>query len=205
MGRYSKEPAGGDFEQPPAGTHVGICFRVIDLGTQHSEFNGEERIASQVLISWELPEETMADGRPFSVSRFYTNSLHEKAALRSDLAAWRGRDFTDKELAGFDLQSIVGKACLVSVVLNNKGKAKVKAVLALPKGTKPPKLVNPAQTFFLDEPWDQTVWDALPKGIRAIIQKSDEYRERLGGGDTRSENEWPHDQDAPAEEADIPF
>jgi hypothetical protein len=196
MGRYSKEPSGEDFEQPPPGTHLGMCFRIVDLGTQVGEFNGEERIANQVLISWELPEETMNDGRPFAVSRFYTNSLHEKAALRKDLEAWRGRAFTERELEGFDLLSILGKAALVSVVMNAKGKAKVNGVFALPKGTKAPKLVNPQQAFFIDE-WDESVWKELPKGIQAIIQKSEEYRDRVDGGNPPDDGPEPPPDDVP--------
>ncbi len=181
MGRYSKEPQGGDFEQAPAGTHRATCYSIIDLGTQHVEFNGEEKTQNQVMISWELPDETMSDGRPFSVSRFYTNSLHEKSSLRKDLAAWRGRDFTEQELAGFDLASIIGKGCLVSVVMNQKNKAKVGAVLAMPKGTATSKLVNDQRLFFLDE-WDAHVWENLPKGLKAIIMKSDEYQQLHGPG-----------------------
>ena len=43
------------------------------------------------------------NGRRFQLRKDYKNSLHEKAGLRKDLEAWRGRRFTDAELAGFDL------------------------------------------------------------------------------------------------------
>lgn len=201
MGRYAKEPEGGDFEQAPSGTHVAICFRVIDLGTQHGEYEGKETIRSQVLVSWELPGELMADGKPFSVSRFYTNSLSEKANLRKDLAGWRGRDFTDQELQKFDLATILGKPCLVSVIHDKKGKARINAVLALPKGTTVPKPVNLLQCFFLDE-WDASVWADLPKGIKGIIEKSDEYRARQDG-DAPDEDAHPANVDENLE--DIPF
>lgn len=202
MGRYARQPSGGgDYEQPDPGTYVGVCFRICDLGTQHSDFNGEERIVNQILVSWELPGELMKDGRPFAVSKFFTNSLHEKATLRKDLAAWRGRDFTESELEAFDLASILGKACLVSVVLSTKGKSKVQAVLALPKGTPAPKATNELQSFFLDE-YDEAVWETIPKGIRGIIQKSEEYQAMNGGG-------APHEEDEPpvpiSDEDDIPF
>jgi hypothetical protein len=203
MSRYAREPENsGDFEyqEAPTGTHVAICYRVIDLGTQHGEYGGEEQIRNQVLVQWELPEELMTDGRPFSVSRFYTNSLHEKATLRKDLAAWRGRDFTEKELAGFDLASIIGKGCLVSVVKTQKGKSKVGAVLALPKGTKVPKLVNEPVTFFIDE-WDNAVWEKLTKGLKGMIQKSDEYQERMHGSPLSNGDE----PSMPIDTDDIPF
>jgi hypothetical protein len=206
MGRFAREPTGGEIEQAPAGTHLGICFRVIDLGTQHSEWEGEAKISNQVLISWELPGETMEDGRPFAASRFYTNSLHEKAALRKDLASWRGRDFTEVELAGFDLGTIVGKPCLLSIVHNKKGKAKVAAVLAVPKGTTAPTLVNDTLAFFLDD-WDEDAWEKLPKGIKAIIQKSDEYH-AMKNGDAPDDDAQPaavDEEEIPVEKEEIPF
>ena len=174
MGRYAKEPQGGSFEKAPAGTHLGICFRVIDLGTQHKEWQGEERVVSQVLVSWELPAETMADGRPFSVSRFYTNSLHEKSTMRKDLEAWRGRPFTEKELAGFDLSSILDAPAMISVIHTESGREQVHSVIAVPKGMPIPKRHNPLQAFFIDE-WDDAVFAQLPDGIQKIIKASDEY------------------------------
>ena len=31
------DTGGGDFEQPPIGTHMARCVRVIDIGTQRGE------------------------------------------------------------------------------------------------------------------------------------------------------------------------
>ena len=59
---------------------------------------------------------TLADGKPFLISRRYSLSLHEKSSLRRDLESWRGRAFTQEELRGFDLEVLIGVGCLVSVV-----------------------------------------------------------------------------------------
>ena len=120
---------GTSFEQPPTGSHAARCISIIDLGTQRSTYEGEVQIKHQVIVRWELANEllTIGDfaGKPFTVSKFYTASLHEKAGLRKDLASWRGRDFTAEELKGFDMKSILGKPCMLSVGLSEKGKAKV--------------------------------------------------------------------------------
>src|ERR1700685_4504260 len=96
---------GGDFEQPPIGTHMARCVRVIDIGTQRGEYQGKVNIRRQCIIAWELPTELMSEGdsagKPFIVSRFYTASLGKKANLRADLQNWRGREFTEEELSGF--------------------------------------------------------------------------------------------------------
>lgn len=175
MGRFAKDSGGGDFKQPPTGNHVARCIKITDLGTEHGEYQGQPRVRNQVLVTWELCNELMDDGRPFTVSNFYTNSLSEKATLRHHLEAWRGRSFTEEELAGFDLQNILGKPCMLSVVLNDKGKAKVGAVASMPKGMVAPDPVNPVTAFWIDE-WDQAAYEKIPDGIRKIIDASEEVK-----------------------------
>ena len=46
------------YELAPAGSHTAVCLRVVDLGTQAGMY-GPKR---QILISWELPDDQMADG-----------------------------------------------------------------------------------------------------------------------------------------------
>src|SRR5262249_30756803 len=78
----------------------------------------------------------------FFVSRVYTLSLNELSILRKDLAAWRSRDFTDDELKGFDLETIIGHACLLNVAHENRNGetyANVTAVMKLPKGMTAPQ------------------------------------------------------------------
>jgi hypothetical protein len=186
VGRYASDKGGGDFQQCPVGSHVAICVELIDLGTQHGEYQGKPNTRNQVVIRWETPSETMEDGQPFLVSAFFTNSLGEKATLRPILESWRGRAFTPEELASFDLQAILGKPCLISVIHNEKGKAKVNAVMQLPKGTPVPPVHNKLKSFWINE-WDSAAFEALPEFFKAKIMESDEYVERQiakskGGG-----------------------
>jgi len=177
-----KDSGGGDFEQPPIGTHVARCVKMIDIGTQQGEYQGKATYRRQVIIGWELPSELMqegdAAGKPFVVSKFYTASLGEKANLRADLRNWRGRDFTDEELAGFDAKNILGKPCMLSLTENDKGKARVTGVMALPKGTAVPEQIIPT-LFFSLEPQDfkPEVFEALSEGYKKMIRVSPEYME----------------------------
>ncbi len=66
------------FELPPAGPTAARCSRLIDLGSQQSEFNGEKKMQRKILLTWELAE-TRADDTPFQVSRRFGLSLHEKS------------------------------------------------------------------------------------------------------------------------------
>lgn len=171
--------SGSGFKQVEAGVYPGRCVRVIGIGTQHGEYAGKPTTRVQVIVSWELPTELIAEGdyagQPYMVSKFYTASLGEKSNLRKDLASWRGRDFTPEELKGFDLKNILTKPCMVSVIHNDKGKAKVNGIMALPKGMAVPEQINPTVLFNVFQ-WDDAVFDSLTDGIKDLIRKSDEYQ-----------------------------
>jgi hypothetical protein len=192
---------GVSFKNVNPGTYVGRCVRVIDIGTQHSEFSGKPMIKKQIIISWELPTEKIFDGefigQPYMVSKFYTASLHEKANLRKDLEAWRGRAFTDEELKGFELTKVLGAPCMLSVIHNDKGKTKINGVIALPKGMVVPEQINPS-IFFDVEKFDQDIFTSLTPGIQKLIMASDEYK--YPNQDVDKGDEPP-----PIEEDDIPF
>lgn len=126
-----------DFIPAPAGTHSAVCCDVVDLGVLEVSFGGETKKQHKVNLVWQI-EEVMQDNRPYLVRKRYTLSLHEKAALRKDLEAWRGRPFTSEELQGFDLEVLIGKPCMLSVI-HNPGKAggvfaNVVAIMKSPKG-----------------------------------------------------------------------
>lgn len=193
---------GTDFKQVEPGTHPGRCFKIIDLGTQHSTYEGHEQVKKQVLINWELPTELIPDGefkgQPYAVGRFYTASLNEKSNLRKDLEAWRGKAFTDEELDGFHLGKLLGQTCMLSVTHNTKGKAQVVGVMKLMKGVKVPDAVNSPVMFDISE-WNEEIFESLSDGIKDMIRKSDEYKERQGIPISGPENEGMLD------EGEIPF
>lgn len=203
MGRHAS--ASSNFTPTPLGTHVARCIRVIDIGTQHGEYKGEPSVKNQVVVVFELPQELYEakDGmKPYVISKYYTNSLAEKATLRAHLVSWRGRDFTDEELDAFDLETIVGKPCLVTVVEGTKkDKRNISTVTGLPKGMECPPQVNPSFTFWLDE-FDQKKFDALSEGMKRKVMDSDEYKAMVadslpGSAAASAQNEQKKDDDLP--------
>ena len=171
---------GGDFEQCPAGSFAARCYQIIDLGHQTFEWKGEAKVAPKVRITWEL-NEMMSDGRPFSISREYTASIGEKANLRKDLEAWRGRPFSAEELRNFSLENVLGAPCLLGIVHkpskdNSKVYANVGSIMALPKGMPSPELVNPAVKFDIGT-FDQKVFDGLSSYVQKKILMSKELEE----------------------------
>lgn len=170
---------GGNFELTPAGTHVATCYRIIDLGTQKGEWKGKEKNQPKVLIAWELAHEKMSDGRPFCISKRYTASLSEKSNLRKDLQAWRGRAFTDDELAAFNIAKLLGVPCqlgVAHVTKDGKTYANITAILGVSKGTTVPPLVNEKVHFDLDpKTFDREVYDKLSDNLRETIAKAPEF------------------------------
>jgi|YelNatPaOPRAMG01_1025707.scaffolds.fasta_scaffold26911_3 hypothetical protein len=175
------------FELPPAGPQAAICTRVIDLGTQTTDYQGEQRPSRKVLLTWRLAE-TRADGEPFMVSRRFTASLHEKSALRGILKGWRGRDFTLTELAAFDLRRLLGASCLLNLThtqRNGRDYADIVSVSPIPKGMAAPEPLGDFEAVLLDLS-DPTTFDAM-------ASLSDRLREQI-----EASPEWKAAQAAPA-------
>lgn len=126
-----------DFVLCPAGTHLAVCVDVVDLGQVKTTWQGKEKTQHKARLVWQINERN-ADGKPFIAQRRYTVSLDERAALRKDLESWRGRTFSEDELNGFDVESVIGVGCMLSVVHETRdGKTydNVNAVMRPPRGT----------------------------------------------------------------------
>lgn len=207
MGRYTQDTGGEAFKPAPAGAHIARCIKLVDLGTQHDEYQGKPLVRSRVLVFWELPNEMVeieGEQKPAIVTKFYTNSLAEKANLRKDLEQWRGRAFTEEELKRFDLQSILGAPCMLSVVHNEKGRAQVGSLMKMPRGQEAPAAKNTPIAFWLDE-FKQESFDALSDNLKALIKKSPEYQEIVNPKAPRSQPPGNGNDKFADMEDDIPF
>lgn len=179
--------SGGDFTPPPEGTHPARCYRVVDLGTQETNFQGQVKHQRKVIVSWELPTEPMEDGKPFTVHQRYTFSSHEKSNFRKHLESWRGKRFTDADFGddGFDIANLLGVPCLLTVVHNTSGErtyANVDSVVKLPKDYEVPKAVNDTMLMSLEPgEFDATTFALLPEGLQETIRKSPEFAEITNG------------------------
>ena len=112
MGLIAKDSGGGNFTPVSPGMHLARCYRIVDMGTQTTEFAGQTKHLHKVMLQFEVHGEdedgkplVTAKGEPMSISKNFTLSLAEKATLRLDLQAWRGRPFTADELRGFELKA----------------------------------------------------------------------------------------------------
>lgn len=172
-----------EFQIAPVGSHLARLYRIIDLGTQKSEYMGQVKMLRKVKFFWELHgDELKIDGKPLIQTRNYTLSLGEKASLRKDLESWRGKSFTDDELRGFDLKNLLDKWCMVTVQHRTAGNgntyADAVAVTPVPSIVLKaglPQGVNPCVLFDLQK-FDQKTFDELSQGLKDQIMQSAEFR-----------------------------
>lgn len=184
----AQEKGGKDFKKVPPGAHFAICNMVVDCGIQEASFKGKKKQMSKVYIRWEVPDERVTwekDGKehegPCSIGNFYTLSLSEKALLRKDLENWRGKMFSEEELKGFDLETILGKPCQIMVTHSDDGKyANVKGVMGLSKDQrergKNAKAENPLISFSLATATDAD-YKKLPEWLQEKIANRVEPQE----------------------------
>lgn len=181
------ENTGGDFERVPVGMHLSRCYRLIDLGTQETTYMGAVKKQPKLMLGWEIHGMNedgtpikMSDGRPFAIFKNYTNSLDPRGNLFKDIQSWRGRPFTPEEAVKFDLDTVLGHFCMVSIVESTKeGKTytNVDSVTPVPIQIKKlglPEAVNPTQSFYLGNP-DMKMFETFSNNLKTKIQKSPEW------------------------------
>lgn len=175
---------GNNFELTPAGNHIARCYSMIEIGTVKEDFKGEVKNLHKVRITWELPLEQRVfvpekGQQPFSISKEYTLSMHEKATLRKDLSSWRGKPFTDDEARSFDVTKLLGIPCMLNVVhtvssTSGNTYANVAAITPMPKGTTCPPQINDSFEFNYAE-FNETVFQSLPEYLRKKMEVTPEY------------------------------
>lgn len=190
MSTYASDAGGGkDFDPVPEGSHLAICDMFVDLGMQDGMYGAKHKI----YLHWQIPAlriEWEKDGvkteGPMGIGATYTLSLSEKSNLRPLLQSWRGRAFTPDELKKFDVTTVVGAPCMLSVFHDRKddGKvfAKVGVAAKLPVGVPAPKLEGDTLIYDTDNP---SSWDRLrpwmQEKIKAAVAAKEEVPDMKSG------------------------
>lgn len=211
----TKAKGGADFKPVPAGVHFAICTQVIDLGIQKGAYKGTEKFQQKVYIKFEIPSERVTYKKgdeeiegPATVGRTFTNSIGEKSHLRPLLEAWRGKTFTAEEEAEFELTSVLGKTCQVSIVHeenNGKTYANINSIIGLSteqkaamkadkkKGKPEGELIAYSTEFH-----DAQVFDSLPNWLQEKIRaRVDEEPDQVDTKDTATATVEDFDDDIP--------
>ena len=153
----AQDSGGKDFKPAPEGLHAAVCVDVVDLGVMENKFN-PDKPQHKCRIIWQLEERDPENNdKRFVVARMYTISLNEKATLRKDLESWRGRAFTEEELNGWDVESVITVPALINVVhnaANGSVYANVATIMRVPKGM-PIPAIDPTYVRVQDRPKDE--------------------------------------------------
>jgi hypothetical protein len=207
-----KASGGGDFKSLSAGSYIAVCNMVVDLGLQpgSAAFPAPKH---QVYVRFEVPTERVEyekDGKkisgPIVIGQAFTASMHEKATLRKRLEGWRGRKFTDEEASNFDVSTILGKPCMLSVIENEKGGkiySNIDGIGQLPKGVPAPSAENKL-LYYADE--DRSQFDELPEWIRTKIENRVRPKVEHATGVYTNPDNYDYSDEAAAMDSDqVPF
>lgn len=202
MGMTVKDTGGKDFEPIEAGTYAAVCTHIIGVGLQETPWG----MKNKLMMRFEVPSERVVwetDGEkhegPAIIWTNYTASLAKNSNLRIDLEQWRGRAFTDDELAGFDLDNVLGAPCMITVVhkKNDKGKtfANISTISKLAKGMPKPEPESELVGF---DPENHTPEElaALPEWLRKKAEQGIANMENVESESTKADESF-HDDDIP--------
>tara|TARA_R110000868_G_scaffold19513_1_gene83949 strand:- start:7583 stop:8230 length:648 start_codon:yes stop_codon:yes gene_type:complete len=189
MSLTARDSGGGSFTPVAPGMHLARCYRIVDMGTQKTEFQGQTKHLQKVMLQFEVHGEddngkplVTAKGEPMSISKNFTLSLAEKATMRKDLQAWRGREFTPEELRGFELKNVLGAWAMItaSKAVGNNGKeytniVSINPVPAAIKKAGMPEGFNKLAMFVISNP-DMELFETFGNGLKEKITSSPEWR-----------------------------
>ena len=111
-------PTAKAYSPAPEGVHLGVLVDVIEHKNVTTTYMGKERIVDQVQLTFELDEYNNETGLRYLVSTRFTLSSSPKAGLVKFLEGWIG---SKKVTPGLDLESLIGKAVMLTVEHNEKG------------------------------------------------------------------------------------
>lgn len=187
------------------GTHVGIIYKFMNMGTRLQDFQGKPKDHKDILVSFtiEIPSERQEflvkkeDGteekveKPLVITREFTLSMGPKSNLRPFVEGVIGEKLMDEEAYAFNLEDLVGKACLVSIVhkdgKDGKTYANILSVSPLIKGMEVPKQYNKNNIFDVKTATIEEI-EAIPEWIRNKVTVSDEYKNRFGSEELTAED-----------------
>ena len=194
MSLVAKANEGGSFTPVPAGMHLARCYRIVDLGSQKTEYMGQIKVQHKIMLQFEVWSEDdqgaptlTSKGEPLSISKNYTLTLSDKASLRNDLKTWRGRDFTPEELRGFELKNVLGVWAMLSVTRDagrdGKEYTNIQAIMPVPVHVKKAGLPEPHNTpaLYSIEDHDPAIFETLSDNVKKKIMASPEFQVRTEG------------------------
>jgi hypothetical protein len=182
---------GKDFELVPPGVHFAILTKIVHVGVQ-AAYNPKYPDKDEVWLEFEIPDVRVKwtkNGEekegPAIMRQKFALSMHEKSNLRPFIEGWRGKPLTDEEAGEFELPTMLGKVCQLSVAHkpSSDGKktyANISGAFGIIKEQRDAIVANPARAkpstdlfaFSVNsEPFDQAGYDQLPEWQRKLVDQ----------------------------------
>jgi len=189
---------GGDFKTVPAGSHMAVCTQLVDIGLQPG--SGQYPAPKhKIILRFEIPAERVeVDGKdmPAVISQRFTASMSEKSNLRALIQSWSGKKFSDAEAEEFDIERLVGKSAMLTVIHSERGGktyADIKGIGPLPKGV--PE-VKPEGELFVYSDEDKQNYDKLTKFVKELVDNQIRTEVKAPASSTEPEDS-PFNDDIP--------
>jgi len=131
--------SGNDFEKHPSGWALGVCTRIIDVGTHwNDQKQKDQRKIMVVFESEKLMGEGEFKGQPFLLFNNFNYSMYQNSMLCQFIEDWKGQRFVDQsEADNFDLSTLIGQTAFMNIVHNDKY-VNVQTIGPVPDGMTPP-------------------------------------------------------------------
>ena len=185
-----------DYGRLEDGNHLARIVSVIDFGLQEqTDWQTKEKIDPKkvVMITYETPNETIeikdkegnVETKPRWISKEYTLSFHEMAALRKVVNALK----PDIE----SLDELLNIPCMITVGSTATGNAKIVGVSKPMKGMEVPELFGDSFHFDFSDP-NMELFNGLLKWQQEKVKSALDYNGFADG-----------DSSKPVADDDIPF
>lgn len=169
---------------PPEGLHNARVIRIVEQGTQDTDW-GEK---FKVQLSFELVDESAVFNEEngeqnFTLHRTYNRSLGAGADLGKAVRAILGKDYVN-DAEEIEMDELLDQPCKVMVEYSDDEEyANIIKIFPWKKSDgKCAKAENEPVSCYLDENFDQSVFDTLPDWLQETMAKSDEGQELIEEG-----------------------
>lgn len=185
MGSFDDKQDKKPFQLCPEGFHPARLYSIVDLGTHdNAKQDGTVGLKHEIRLTWEIPGELMADGRPFAVSKNYTLSrskkgtlyIHKKSGTFQMVKKWLGHK-EEKDTMFFPIKDLIGKDCELEIVHapskdGTKTYVNIDQVSKLRKGQECLPAVNKPFVYHCAMGTACPEFEALPDWAKKVIEDS---------------------------------
>ncbi len=167
-------------ERLEPGSYPGRMTQIIDLGTQLSEYQGNQREYRELLTVWEMSK-CKSDGTPFVLSQRCKNSMNPKSRLYSVISAIMRKTLTTADINQLVLGNLLDACCLLTVTLEESSSSahsynRIVSVSPLPEGLECAPRVNDLVEFGLEDINDVDLANKLFPWVKETISKAKELK-----------------------------